>query len=176
MIGTSLANPDRLNFGVFGDLSFFYDLNSIGSRHIGRNLRLLVINNGEGGEFLVPGNVYENANCGERVHEYISARGHFGEKSTVLLKHFAEDLGFKYISASTKDEFMARCEEFVSLNIDEPIIFECFTSAEGDRKALDSVRHKAAYEDHSVASGLKSVAKAVLPIGVRGILKAAIKG
>ena len=176
MIGASLANPDRLNFGVFGDLSFFYDLNSLGSRHIGKNLRLLVINNGEGGEFLVPGNVYENANCGERVHDYISARGHFGVKSPVVVKHFAEDLGFKYISASTKDEFCVRCEEFVRTDIDKSIIFECFTTAEGDRKALDSMRHKLAYEDYSVASGLKSVARAVLPTGVRGILKTVIKG
>lgn len=176
MIGTSLANPNRLNFGVFGDLSFFYDLNSIGSRHIGKNLRILVINNGEGGEFLVPGNVYENANCGERVHDFISARGHFGAKSSVLLKHFAEDLGFKYMSASTKDEFLAAYEEFLTQKLDYSIIFECFTSAEGDRRALDAVRHKVAYEDTGVVSGLKSVARAVLPTGVRGMLKAVIKG
>ena len=176
MIGTSLANPSRLNFGVFGDLSFFYDLNSIGSRHIGKYLRILVINNGEGGEFLVPGNVYENANCGERVYDFISARGHFGAKSAVLLKHFAEDLGFKYMSASTKNEFLAGCEEFVKPKIEKPMIFECFTSAEEDRNALDAVRHKVAYEDHGVVSGLKSVARVVLPTGVKGMLKAAIKG
>ena len=176
MIGTSLVNPSRLNFGVFGDLSFFYDLNSIGSRHIGKNLRILVINNGEGGEFLVPGNVYENANCGERVHDFISARGHFGAKSEVLLKHFVEDLGFKYMSASTKDEFLTVCEEFVKPEIDMPIILECFTIAEEDREALNMLRHKASYEDGGVVSGLKSVARAVLPTGVRSMLKAAIKG
>ncbi len=176
MIGTSLANPNRLNFGVFGDLSFFYDLNSIGSRHIGKNLRILVINNGEGGEFLVPGNVYENANCGERVHDFISARGHFGAKSPVLVKHFAEDLGFKYMSASTNDEFLAVCEEFVKPEISRSIILECFTVAEEDRKALDMLRQKASHEDGAVVSGLKSVARAVLPSGVKDMIKAVIKG
>ena len=175
MIGTSLADPNRLNFGVFGDLSFFYDLNSIGSRHIGNNLRILVINNGEGGEFLVPGNVYENTNCGERVHDFISARGHFGAKSPVLLKHFSEDLGFMYMSASTQDEFLAVCEEFVKPEIVTPIILECFTIAEEDRKALDALRHKASHENGGVVSGLKSVARAVLPAGVKDMLKAAIK-
>ena len=176
MIGTSLANPNRLNFGVFGDLSFFYDLNSIGSRHIGKNLRILVVNNGEGGEFLAPSHIYDNPYCGEKVHDFISARGHFGAKSSVLLKHFAEDLGFKYLSASSKEEFMAASEEFIRPEMDIPMILECFTSAEGDRKALDAVRRKSAYEDSGMVSGLKSVARAVLPTGVKDMLKAAIKG
>ena len=176
MIGTSLVNPSRLNFGIFGDLSFFYDLNSIGSRHIGKNLRVLVINNGEGGEFLVPGNIYDNSYCGEKVHDFISAKGHFGAKSAALLKHFVEGLGFRYLSASTKEEFNAVCKEFVSPDLDCPVVFECFTSAEGDRKALEADRRKSAYTDSGVVSGLKSVARAVLPSSVKGILKAAIKG
>ena len=175
MIGTSLVNPNRLNFGVFGDLSFFYDLNSIGSRHVGKNLRILVINNGEGGEFLVPGNIYENAYCGDRVHDFISARGHFGAKSAVLLKHIAEDLGFKYISASSKEEFMSVCGEFVKPEIDVSIIFECFTSAEEDRKALEANRHKVSNGDGAMAAGFKSVARAILPTGVKDMLRAAIK-
>ena len=176
MIGTSLANPNRLNFGVFGDLSFFYDLNSIGSRHIGKNLRILVVNNGEGGEFLTPSHIYDNPYCGEKVHDFISAKGHFGAKSSVLLKHFAEDLGFKYMSASSKDEFMSASEEFTRPEMDKPMILECFTSAEEDRKALDVLRHKVSYEDGTVVSGLKSVARVVLPTGVKDMLKAAIKG
>ena len=176
MIGTSLANPSRLNFGVFGDLSFFYDLNSIGSRHVGKNLRILVINNGEGGEFLVPENIYDNSYCGNRVHDFISAKGHFGAKSAVLLMHFVEDLGFKYLSASTKEEFDAVCDEFVRPELGCPVVLECFTSAEGDRKALGVDRRKAAYVDGGVVSGLKSAARAVLPSSVKGMLKAAIKG
>lgn len=176
MIGTSLANPNRLNFGVFGDLAFFYDLNSIGSRHIGKNLRILVINNGEGGEFLTPGHIYDNPYCGDKVHDFISAKGHFGVKSMALLRHFAEDLGFKYLSASTKDEFIAVCSEFVKEEMDSPMILECFTSTEGDRKALDAIRRKSAYVKGGVTSGLKSIARAVLPMGVKDMLKSAING
>lgn len=176
MIGSSLVNPRRLNFGVFGDLSFFYDLNSIGSRHIGKNLRILVINNGEGAEFLVPGNIYDNSYCGDRVHNFISAKGHFGVKSTVLLKHFAEDLGFEYLCASSKEEFNVASNRFVEKETDKPIILECFTSAEEDRKALEAIRKKAAYTDGGVVSGLKSVAKSMLPNNVKCMIKASIKG
>lgn len=176
MIGSSLVNPKRLNFGVFGDLSFFYDINSIGSRHINGNLRILVVNNGEGGEFLVPGNIYDNSNCAGRVHDFIAAKGHFGVKSPVLLRHFVEDLGFIYLSASTKEEFVAACKDFVSVGVDRSIIFECFTSSEDDRNSLEIIRSKFPYTDHSVTYGLKSVAKAMLPDRMKGVLKAAIKG
>src|SRR5690606_9835867 len=33
LLGASLANPDKLYYGVIGDLAFFYDLNAIGNRH-----------------------------------------------------------------------------------------------------------------------------------------------
>lgn len=175
MIGTSLANLSRLNFGVFGDLSFFYDLNSVGNRHISKNLRILVVNNGEGAEFLVPENIYDNPYCGEKVHDYISAKGHFGEKSGALLKHFVEDLGFKYLTASTKEEFYKVSDEFVSLNHDCPMVLECFTSADNDRKALENIRRKCVCKDGVAIFGLKSVAKALLPSGVKSLLKTVVK-
>ena len=93
-----------------------------------------------------------------------------------MLKHYVEDLGFRYLSASTKEEFDAVCGEFVRPGMDRPVVFECFTSAEGDRKALDVDRRKAAYADSGIVSGLKSVARNVLPSSVKGMLKAAIKG
>ncbi len=176
MIGTSVANPDCLNFGVFGDLSFFYDLNAIGSRHIGKNLRILVINNGEGGEFLVPGNIFENANCGSRVHDFISARGHFGAKSPNLLRNFAQELGFEYLSAAGKEEFLSISNEFVRRDADRSMILECFTSSGEDRKALNAIRLKCPYADTAMVSGLKSVARTVLPNCVKNILKSAVKG
>ena len=51
MLGASLAEPNKLFFGVVGDLAFFYDMNSIGNRHVSNNIRLIVVNNGRGTEF-----------------------------------------------------------------------------------------------------------------------------
>ena len=46
LVGMSLANRDRLCFGIIGDLGFFYDMNALGNRHAGNNLRLMIVNNG----------------------------------------------------------------------------------------------------------------------------------
>ena len=51
LLGASLVHPERLYFGVVGDLSFFYDMNVLGNHHIGRNVRILLINNALGAEF-----------------------------------------------------------------------------------------------------------------------------
>lgn len=138
LIGASLANPDIIYFGIIGDLAFFYDLNSIGNRHIGKNVRLLVINNGKGTEFR---NYNHNAaKFGNDADKYIAAAGHFGNKSSVLLKHYAEDLGFKYCSASTKEEFLDNIDFFVSnKHYEQPILFEAFTSSENESDALKLV-------------------------------------
>ena len=134
LIGASLMDPKKLYFGVFGDLSFFYDLNALGSRHLSSNVRILLINNGEGGEFSVPGNISDR--CGERVHDFIAAKGHFGCKSKELVKHLAVDFGFKYLSASSKEEFTLVAAEFVGGDMSKPILLECFTDVGLEREAL----------------------------------------
>ncbi|MCD7824184.1 MAG: thiamine pyrophosphate-dependent enzyme [Oscillospiraceae bacterium] len=138
MIGSSLAHKDRLYFAVIGDLSFFYDMNALGNRHVGNNVRLMVINNGRGIEF----RNYEHP-CtmfGEDADKYMAAAGHFGDQSPVLLKHYAEDLGFKYLSANSKEEFSQSVNEFVSDKVtDKPIVFEVFTETEDEAKALETI-------------------------------------
>ena len=42
-IGGSLGVPQKLHFCVIGDLAFFYDMNALGNRHIGNNVRILLI-------------------------------------------------------------------------------------------------------------------------------------
>ena len=101
MIGASLANPKRLIFGVFGDLAFFYDMNVLGNRHVGNNVRLMLINNGCGAEFRLSVHLCEK-NFGDEAAPFMAAAGHFGNKSPQLIKHYAEDLGYEYLSASNK--------------------------------------------------------------------------
>ena len=170
MLGSALAFPDVLHLGVFGDLSFFYDLNALGSRHLARNLRILIVNNGEGGEFLVPGNVSDNPNCGERVHNFISAKGHFGRMSEDLVKNFAEGLGIIYLSASNKTEFLSAAEMFVKEDLDNPVVFECFSQVADDRAALMAYNEIRSFEKHSLSSEIKSL----VPNRVKNVVKAAL--
>ena len=51
MMGASFVHPEKLFIGVFGDLAFFYDMNVVGNRHVGNNVRIMLINNGKGNEF-----------------------------------------------------------------------------------------------------------------------------
>lgn len=138
MIGASLVHPDKIFFGVFGDLSFFYDMNSLGNRHIGTNVRILLINNGRGQEFR---NFYHTGSLfGEDADKYIAAAGHYGAQSHNLVKHFAEDLGFEYLCASNKEEFSTTYKVFVSdQHIDKPLIYEIFTNSKDESDALLSM-------------------------------------
>ena len=174
MIGTSLVSSDILNFGVFGDLSFFYDLNALGSRHIGRNIRIVLINNGEGGEFSIPDHIMDNAYCGERVHDFIAAKGHYGCQSKELVRHLAEDLGFEYLSAEDKVTFMGKARKFVDPTLENPMIFECFTTTQDDRKALETIKSLTPYVDKSLRSELKAVVKSIVPMKMQQVVRVAI--
>lgn len=135
LIGASLVNPENLYFGVTGDLAFFYDLNVLGNRHVGHNVRLIVINNGIGQQFKNPG--YAASVIGEKANDYVAAAGHFGNKSYSLLKHYAEDLGFEYLCASSKEEYSKAVERFVNSNsVDKSIVFEVFTDTKDETEAL----------------------------------------
>lgn len=136
LMGASLCHKDKLYFGIAGDLSFFYDMNSLGNRHIGNNVRLLIINNGKGMEFrnfIHPASKYDNS----VVDPYISAGGHFGNKSLDLVRHFAEDLGYEYLQATNKEEFEVAKARFLDPVIgDKPIVFEIFTEQSDENSAL----------------------------------------
>lgn len=139
LIGASLVDVSKLYFGVVGDLAFFYDINSIGNRHIGNNLRIIVINNGRGVEF----HTYKHsaAKFGEDTDKYIAAYGHNGKQSPTLIKNIAESLGFKYICASSKETFNIVSEEFIaSEQYKQPVIFEIFTKKNDDADVLRLIR------------------------------------
>lgn len=138
LIGASLANKDKLYFSVVGDLAFFYDMNSIGNRHVGKNVRILLINNGIGTEF--KNFNHPAAAFGESSDAYHAAGGHFGNKSKILVKGYSESLGFEYMSASNKDEFEKIYKRFfIDKVTDKPMLFEVFTNSDEESNALETM-------------------------------------
>lgn len=136
LIGASIMHREKLYFGVFGDLLFFYDMNSLGNRDIRSNLRIMVVNNGLGQEF--KNYSAGSSRFGEEADPYIAARGHYGKQSHELIRSYAESLGFKYLSASNKEEFESVFKEFLNPTItDKPILFEAFTQTEDENHALE---------------------------------------
>lgn len=166
LIGASLVNAHRLCFGVVGDLTFFYDLNSLGNRHVGKNLRLMLINNGIGGEFKL--STHFCSEFGDDANKYMAAGGHFGNKSRTLVRHYAEDLGFRYLSASNKEEFMMALDEFTNPQVTKhSIIFEVFTEAKNESDALYLMSHIRSDAKGMIRSKLKDTVKNVA--GEKGV-------
>ena len=174
LIGASLANPDKLYYGVFGDLAFFYDLNSIGNRHVGHNVRIMLVNNGRGGEFR---NYNHGAyQFGEATDEFISAGGHNGNQSHCLMKHVTEDLGFKYITASDKDSFYKVYEQFITSEIGEqPIFFEVFTDVHDESNALKLISSLGEPSAADLIRPMKSKAKQIIKDVIPPIVTKQIK-
>lgn len=138
-IGGALAQPDRLHFVVVGDLAFFYDMNSLGNRHLPPNLRILLVNNGRGTEFT---NYNHPAYAfGADADAYMAAAGHYGHQSPLLVKHYAEDLGLRYLSASTKEDVERQAAEFMNPRpVERPMLFEVFTDSALENEALQTMR------------------------------------
>lgn len=135
LIGASIVNQQSLFFGVFGDLLFFYDMNSLGNRDIKSNLRIIVINNGLGQEFKnvsFPGSLL----LGEDIDKFTAAKGHFACQSKTLVKDYAENLGFEYLTASNKEEFAKVYKRFITKELTErPMLFEIFTNTKDETEA-----------------------------------------
>jgi hypothetical protein len=134
-IGGSLGVPQKLHFCVIGDLAFFYDMNALGNRHIGNNVRILLVNNGVGTEF----KLYQHpaSKLGSEANRYIAAGGHYGRKSPELVRHYAEALGFEYHAVSSKQGFQEVLPRLVTTeSLSCPIFVEVFTEEERENEAL----------------------------------------
>lgn len=136
LLGQSMGDKNKLAFGLVGDLAFFYDMNTLGNRHIHNRLRILVVNNKRGVEFRL--NPSLESQWGSDTDEFIAAQGHFGSA-----RGWAESMGFKYMTANSKESFDAQITEFCHPNLNhfcQPVIFEVFTDVLDEKQALQSIR------------------------------------
>lgn len=156
------AVSDHLAFLMIGDLSFFYDMNSAGLKHVGRNVRVLLVNNSGASEF----HFYIGEENIPTLDEYISVR----HKSTA--KGWVESCGFKYLSASTQEEFDEAIVEFTSEKSDSPILLEVFTDMKKDAEITHELYSLNEHKD-SVNSKKQKVKKmASVVIGEKRVEKA----
>lgn len=107
-MGQCSVVKDRLCFLLVGDLSFFYDMNSIWNKNPSKNVRILMVNNN--GTGLLRGHNLKGISS---VHN-TSARG------------WVESTGFKYMSAGTKEEYDEKLGYFLSGESDKALFFEVF--------------------------------------------------
>lgn len=173
-VGSALASPDKLHFCVVGDLAFFYDLNAIANRNVLNNIRILLVNNGCGTEF----KNYNHfaAQFGDDANPYMAAMGHYGQKSSKLVRDYATDLGFVYLTASNKEEYLDVLDRFVNPEMaNQPMILEAFTNYQDESDALNLMNH-IVVDPPTVTDMAKKLAKSLL--GDKGMktVKHLIKG
>jgi 2-succinyl-5-enolpyruvyl-6-hydroxy-3-cyclohexene-1-carboxylate synthase len=173
MIGASLVKPEKLFVGVFGDLAFFYDMNVIGNRHVGNNIRLIIINNGKGAEF----RNYDHP-CfflGSEAEEYVAAAGHYGNKSEKLIRHYAEDLGYEYFSVKNEKDFFSCVDDFLDTKkTNHPKIMEVFTESNNESEALRVILNMAS-DNACFFEKAKSAVKNILGSSAKDIIKHTLK-
>ena len=89
-------------------------------------------------------------------------------KSNLLVKNYAENLGYEYLTASNKDEFKASMGRFLMDDIAEkPILFEVFTETEDESNALEMTLNCMIDFKTEVKNKLRKTVKDV--IGQKGI-------
>lgn len=126
------AASDRLPFLLIGDLSFFYDMNGLWNNYRGRNLRVLLNNNGGGEIFgILPG-----LNKSEALQEYIAAA------HTTKAQAWAEQQGFLYLSAHNAEELERHLPLFTDAHGKKPILLEVHTSMEKNSEQIRSYYHQ----------------------------------
>lgn len=163
-VGHSAAT-EQLCFLVIGDLSFFYDMNSIGIRHVGPNARIVMVNNAGGGEF----RLYQHAAdqyFGDEANTHIAASGHNGSA-----RGWVESLGWHYVEVQTTDDLVSNARLLVGES-DRPVFFEVFTTMADDSQGVELIR-KANTIENLQRTLERTVGKMLTP-GMRRLAKRAL--
>lgn len=153
-IGQAAADEKKLNFLIVGDLTFFYDMNGIWNRYVGKNVRIMLNNNEGAALFHFNQGVKNYPTLNENV-----AAEHFADA-----KGWVESRGFKYISARNKKEFDDRIEDFMVEESDKPIFFEVFTHKDEDARIQHEFYDEITIRDAATVAkdGAKKFLKSVL--------------
>jgi len=104
----AIAPKTQLCFLIIGDLSFFYDMNSLVNKPLGSNVRVMMINNGKAGLL---------------AHHNVEA---ITQRSKAVAEGWVTSLGFTYLSSYSMQEYTAALEQFLSPDSHGPIFFEVF--------------------------------------------------
>ena len=146
MVGYA-SGTDKPVFLMIGDLTFFYDMNALWNRQLGKNVRIILSNN-DGGAIMHMPKRPELATS--LLPNYISAQHHTSAKAWV------EDRGFTYLSAHNEKEVEEGVRKLTDLSVEGPVILEVFTDMLEDTKIFkgyyatirrstleDKLKHKA---------------------------------
>ena len=93
-----------------------------------------------------------------------------------LVRDYATDLGYEYLSASNKDEFNASIDRFLTPEMTEkPMLFEVFTETESESQALETALNFMVNPKEVIKNNVKHIAKNILGDAGIEIVKKVVK-
>ena len=154
------AATNALAFLVIGDLSFFYDMNAAGLNSIGKNVRIIMVNNGGGEEFRF---IFNRKAFDDYKDDNICA------SHNKRAEGWIKSLGYDYYRASSKkeiDDIMPKLAEAS----EKPIFLEVFTML-GESADITKTFYKDNQikypanqnKDSSVKNAVKNAVRAIVP-------------
>ncbi|WP_308773440.1 2-succinyl-5-enolpyruvyl-6-hydroxy-3-cyclohexene-1-carboxylic-acid synthase [uncultured Bacteroides sp.] len=146
------------SYMIVGDLSFFYDMNSIWNRYIGK-ARIMLINNSCGALFH---SAYYDPFKGVRDVDVNVAAAHHA-----TAKGWTESQGFQYLSVRSQTELEQAIKIFTDPNAKTPLFMEVFTDTETDIAQIKELS-KCSLKGTLL---VKNKIKEVLPSSVVNVLK-----
>ena len=120
---------DELSFLLIGDLSFLYDLSATTIDYIRSNVRIILVNNGGGGEF----HIILTKEQAPDIDKHIAA-GH-----NISVRDWIQSIGFEYYSAKDEkslDEGMHKLLEKTG----KPAVLEVFTDVQEDGRVTRELK------------------------------------
>jgi 2-succinyl-5-enolpyruvyl-6-hydroxy-3-cyclohexene-1-carboxylate synthase len=118
-------------FVIIGDLTFFYDMNSLWIRDLPENLRILLLNNGGGAVMHVP--------LPEEYSTTVAGR-HVSAEHAMSPRGWVESLGIEYSAAHAPESTVSGIRWLTDLNEHGPRVLEVFSD-----KVTDIAQLKAYY-------------------------------
>ncbi len=149
------ACTDKTCFLLIGDLTFFYDMNALWNRYVGKNVRILLFNNGGAALF----------HFNQGLKKFPTLNQNVAAEHAATAKGWVESAGCKYLYATNEQELNNALSVFVSEESDAPIVLEVFTHKEQDAVIWHSIA-----DPKSVHNAQPSV-KQRLKNAIKGILK-----
>mgnify|MGYP005808481727 FL=1 len=143
------AVTNKLSFLIIGDLTFFYDMNALWNRYVGKNVRIMLINNSGAALF----------HFNQGLKNFPTLNENVAAEHNAIAKGWVESLNIKYLSSKNKEEFDNNLEIFLDEKIDKPIIFEVFTKKEEDARLQHEFYDSYLDEAEKIKKNVKNIIK-----------------
>ena len=124
-VGFAAASTDMV-LCVTGDLSFFYDQNALWNQNLRGNLRIVLLNNGQGAIF----NTLPGLNGSKALQQYVGGAHH------ATARGICEQNDVGYLKASDMEEARMGIVRLLTETTRRPMLLEVFTDASADNTAL----------------------------------------